>query len=60
MTMYPYILGHNSTENFNLVTLWYMVIYICELCLLGKDTSSQGYTFLCCCELEFKGTRAHI
>ena len=27
---------------------------------MGKDTRSQGFTFMCCCDLESKGTRSLI
>ena len=28
--------------------------------LMSKDTRSQGFTFLCCCDLKSKGTRLSI
>ena len=31
-----------------------------QLCLMGKDTRSQGHTFLCCRDLQLMGTRALI
>ena len=36
------------------------VIHMCYLRLMGMDARSQDYSFLCCCDLEFKGTWSYI